>query len=84
MTDSTPGERSGWREELAAPNTLDKLSKTSKGDLGPAYTGNGRDWIRDCRIKLLASLLAELYGWDEDAAYIAAKRSIESRTRAGQ
>jgi hypothetical protein len=80
VADSTPGQRSGWREELAAPITQDTLSKTSKGDLGPVYDGKGRDWIRDCRIKLLADLLSELYGWDEDSAFIAAKRCIEARS----
>jgi len=84
VPDSTPGERSGWRQELAAPITRQKDSSDAEGNLARPVATIGRDWIRDCRVKLLADLLREQFGWPQDVALVAARRCIDSRTQAGQ
>jgi len=84
MPDLTPGERSRWREELSAPINRKANLRSVDGNTGRRLPEAGRDWIRDCRIKLLADLLREQFGWGQEEALIAARRCIESRTKAGQ
>jgi hypothetical protein len=81
MSDPSPGERSRWREELrpstppvAPPEALERI-------VGDARAAKPNDWIRECRVKLLADLLEELYGWDNDSALVAARRCIEARSQ---
>jgi len=81
MPDPTPGERSRWREELRPPSPPVPPPGTLEGIVEDSRRERPNDWIRECRVKLLADLLTELYGWSDADATVAARRCIEVRSQ---
>jgi hypothetical protein len=81
MADSSPGERSRWRAELRPSTPPVPPPVALERIVEDARAAKPNDWIRECRIKLLADLLTELYGWSDADAATAARRCIEVRSQ---